>query len=104
MLRVVHVHMSSRFSLDFFILNLVPRPLFDEEIWVRYFVMLGLGFYRFNPVMSSLFSIDFYFMYHSSVQFLTQQPYSCSVACISQLQALNVNYNNANLTSEPRAR
>ena len=50
-------------------LNLVPRPLFDEEIWVRDFVMLGLGFYRFNPVMSSLFSIDFSFMYHSSVQF-----------------------------------
>ena len=55
MLRVVLVHMSSRFLLDFFILNLVPRPLFDEEIWVRYFVMLGLGFYRFDPVMSSLF-------------------------------------------------
>ena len=41
--RVVLVHMSSRFSLDFVILNLVPRPLLDEEIWVRDFVMLGLG-------------------------------------------------------------
>ena len=85
-------------------LNLVPRPLFDEEIWVRDFVMLGLGFYRFNLVMSSLFSIDFSFMYHSSVQFLSQLLYSCSVACISQLQSLNVNYNNANLTIEPGAR
>ena len=90
-------------------LNLVPRPLFDEEIWVRDFVMLGLGFYRFNPVMSSLFSIDFSFMYHSSVQFssvqfLSQLLYSCSVACISQLQAPNVNNNNANLTIDPGAR
>ena len=63
------MHMSSRLSLDFFVLNLVARPLFDEEIWVRDFVMLGLGFYRFNPVMSSLFSIDFSFMNHRSVQF-----------------------------------
>ena len=44
-------------------LNLVPRPPFDEEIWVRDFVMLGLGSYRFNPVMSNLFSIDFSAMY-----------------------------------------
>ena len=63
------MYMSSRFSLDFVMLNFVPRPPFDEEICVRDFVMLGLGFYRFNPVMSSLFSIDFSFMYHSSVQF-----------------------------------
>ena len=47
MLRVVHVHMSSRFSLDFVMLNLVPRPVLDEKIWVRSFVMLGLGSYRF---------------------------------------------------------
>ena len=63
----------------FFMLNLVPRPLFDEEIWVRDFVMLGLGFYRFNPVMSSLFSIDFSFMYHSSVQFSSYHSYSTLV-------------------------
>ena len=67
MLRVFLVYMSSRLSLDSFMLNLVARPLFDEEIWVRDFVILGLGFYRFNPVMSSLFSIDFSFMYQ--VQF-----------------------------------
>ena len=63
MLRVVLVRMSSRFSLDIFMLDLVPRPPFDEEIWVRDFVMLGLGSYRFNSVMSNLFSIDFSFMY-----------------------------------------
>ena len=49
-------------------LNLVPRPPFDEEIWVRDFVMLGLmllglGSYRFNSVMSNLFSIEFSAMY-----------------------------------------
>ena len=43
MLTVVLVHMSSRFSLDFVKLNLVFRPLLDEEIWVRDFVMLRLG-------------------------------------------------------------
>ena len=43
MLRVVLVHMSSRLSLDFVKLNLVSRPLLDEEIWVRDFVMLRLG-------------------------------------------------------------
>ena len=41
MLRVVLVHTSSRFSLDFVVLNLVPRPPFDEEIRVRDFVMLA---------------------------------------------------------------
>ena len=58
MLRVVLVHMSSRFSLDFFMLNLVPRPLFDEEICVRDFVKLGLGFYRFNTLQIKSFSAD----------------------------------------------
>ena len=43
MLRVVLVHMSSRLSLDFVKLNLVSRPLLDEEIWVQDFVMLRLG-------------------------------------------------------------
>ena len=43
MLRVVLVHMSSRLSLDFVKLNLVSRPLLDEDIWVRDFVMLRLG-------------------------------------------------------------
>ena len=105
MLRVFLVHMSSRLSLDFFVLNLVARPLFDEEIWVRDFVMLGLGFYRFNPVMSNLsYRFFFHVLQFSSVQFLSQLLYSCSVACISQLQDLHVNCNNANLTSEPRAR
>ena len=79
MLRVFLLHMSSRLSLDFFVLNLVARPLFDEEIWVRDFVMLGLGFYRFNPVMSNLFSIDFSFMYYSSVQFSSYHSYSTLV-------------------------
>ena len=61
MLRVVLVRMSSRFSLDVFMLNLVHRPPFDEE-------MLGLGSYRFNSVMSNLFSIDFSAMYTCCVQ------------------------------------
>ena len=35
-------------------------------------------------------------------KFLLQLPYSGSVACISQLQALSVNYNNANLKTGAR--
>ena len=50
MLRVVLVHTSSRFSLDFVVLNLVPRPPFDEEIRVRDFVMLACS-------LSAIFSV-----------------------------------------------
>ena len=60
MLRVVLVHMSSRFSLGFFMLNLVPRPAFDEEIAVQDFVMLGLGSYRFNFVICQTYSLSIF--------------------------------------------
>ena len=44
-------------------LNLVPRPVLDEEIWVRGFVMLALGSYSFNPVIPNLFSVGFSVIY-----------------------------------------
>lgn len=59
------MHTSSWFSLDFVVLNLVPRPPFDEEIRVRDFVMLACSLSAIFSVMYTCCCVQLSFLRES---------------------------------------